>query len=54
MHKSEGVITYVSCVCGWMQKNNTLSNLTLYLARTTKVARPAVLHDDVISTDFRV
>ena len=28
--------------------------LTLYLARTTKVACPAVLHDDVISTDFRV
>ena len=28
--------------------------LTLYLARTTKVARPAVLHDDVISTDFHV
>ena len=29
-------------------------HLTLYLAWTTKVTRPAVLHDDVISTDFHV
>ena len=28
--------------------------LTPYLAWTSKVAHPAVLHDDVISTDFRV
>ena len=32
----------------------SVSVLTPYLVRTTKMTHPAVLHDDVISTDFRM